>query len=201
MSTGTLDAHEHVLFPVPLGLVRANETALFIASPLLSAGAISLIGVVCADSPEFLWAGPALLLLVVAVISLLLSIQLGYHARQWIYSYEELQNWTAQPKPPLQALEKQAEDYRKGKKKLLRAGMLYNTGTVFLAFGVASVLVPEGTDGLAVWRWFAAVLVAAAAVGETIWTVSTYFPPRTWPWVRRHIRTREPLLEVEHHDA
>ncbi|MFC8514072.1 hypothetical protein [Streptomyces sp. NPDC057257] len=201
MSTGTLDASEHVLYPKPLGLVRANETALFIASPLLSAGAISLIGVVCADSSEFLWAGPALLLLVFAVILLLLSIQLGYHARQWIYSYEDLQNWTAQSDPPLQALERQAEDYKKGRKKLLRAGMVYNAGTVFLAFGIASALVPDGTDALGVWRLVATGFVATAAVGETVWTVGTYFPPSTWPWRRRDISAREPLLEVEHNDA
>lgn len=112
---------EHVLWPKPLGLIRATETALFIAAPLLSAGALSLIGVVCADAEKIRLAGPTLLLLVMAVIALMLSIQLGYHARQWIYSYEEIQNWTGRHEPHPADLELQKEDCRKGEDALPRA--------------------------------------------------------------------------------
>jgi hypothetical protein len=177
---------EHVLWPKPLGLIRATETALFIAAPLLSAGALSLIGVVCADAERIRLAGPTLLLLVAAVIALMLSIQLGYHARQWIYSYEEIQNWTGRHEPHPADLELQRQDCRKGEEKLARAGIAYNTGTLLLACGVAAVLVPTGTGVLSVWRWLAVCLVSAAAVGEAVWTVHDHRN-----WFSRLLRPRE----------
>lgn len=180
------ETDEHVLWPKPLGLVRATETALFIAAPLLSAGALSLIGVVCADAEKIRLAGPTLLLLVAAVIALMLSIQLGYHARQWIYSYEELQNWTGRQKPHPADLELQKEDCRKGGEKLARAGIAYNTGTLLLACGVSAVLVPKGTGTLSEWRWIATYLVAAAAVGEAVWTVHNHRD-----WFSRLLHPRE----------
>ncbi|MGW2549807.1 hypothetical protein [Streptomyces sp. NPDC001635] len=201
MSTDVTPVHERVARPSPLGLMRASETALFIAAPLLSAGSLSLIGVVCADADEFRLAGPTLLLLVTAVISLLLSIQLGYQARQWIYSYEDLQNWTGEQRPGPQFLERQRDDYKKGRKRLYWAGIAYNLGTVLLAFGVASVLAPGGSGGLAVWRWAATVLVMIAAVGEVIWTFSIYVPRRYWSFRRKQLDTQESLMEMEHRDV
>ncbi|MCI3239578.1 hypothetical protein [Streptomyces spinosisporus] len=133
-----------------------------------------MIGVVCADANEFKFAGPALLLLVSAVIALLLSIQLGYHARQWIYSYEEICNWTARKCPTNRSLETQSKDFRKGKEKLDRAGLAYNAGTVFLSFAVAAALIPDRPGDLTVWRWIAAAFVTAAAIGESIWAIKIY---------------------------
>ncbi|WP_432175797.1 hypothetical protein [Streptomyces sp. Tue6028] len=201
MNTEVTSDYEPVAQPVPLGLVRASETALFIASPLLAAGSLSLIGVVSADAEKIRFAGPALLLLVTAVIALLLSIQLGYHARQWIYSYEDLKNWSAQGQPSPEAVGNQATDYQKGKEKLAHAGMAYNAGTVFLAFGVAFVLVPRGHNDLAVWRWFATAFVSAFAVGEAAWILNTYLRWRHWLLRYRTIRAHRSLKEVDQRDA
>ncbi|MEV7343250.1 hypothetical protein [Streptomyces sp. NPDC093544] len=201
MSTEVIHAHDHVAHPTPLGLVRASETALFIASPLLAAGSLSLIGVVCADADKVRFTGPALLLIAAAVISLLLSIQLGYHARQWIYSYEDLRNWTARQQPSLEQLENQAKHFQKGRGKLERAGMAYDVGTVLLGFGVALVLVPRGHGDLATWRWIATGLVGAAAVGEAAWILNTYFRWRYWLLRRRAIRAQQSMKEVDQHDV
>ncbi|MET9892807.1 hypothetical protein ABZZ47_21850 [Streptomyces sp. NPDC006465] len=201
MNTEVTSENNDVAYPTPLGLVRASETALFIASPLLAAGSLSLIGVVCADANSFRFTGPALLLLVTAAISLLLSIQLGYHARQWIYSYDDLKNWTARRQPRPEDLDTQASDYKKGRKKLEHAGMAYNAGTVFLAFGVAFILAPRGHNELAVWRWFATAIVSAFAIGETAWILNTYLRWRHWLLRRRAIRSQRSLKEVGQNDV
>ncbi|MFF7949893.1 hypothetical protein [Streptomyces griseorubiginosus] len=200
MNTEVIHAHDHVAHPAPLGLVRATETALFIASPLLAAGSLSLIGVVCADAGHFRFAGPALVLIVAAVISLLLSIQLGYHARQWIYSYEELRSWTGQQAPSLAQLKNQATHFQKGKAKLERAGMAYDVGTVLLGFGIALVLVPRGHNDLAWCRWIATGLVSAAAAGQALWILNTYFRWRYWLLRRRAVRAQQSLKKVDQRD-
>ncbi|MET7351011.1 hypothetical protein [Streptomyces mirabilis] len=71
MDTAKFDPALHVGYPKPLGLVHAADVALTIAAPLLTAGALSLIGVVCADADKFRWPGPTLLLLVLTVLSLI----------------------------------------------------------------------------------------------------------------------------------
>ncbi|WP_435225035.1 hypothetical protein [Streptomyces sp. Tue6028] len=197
MSTEVKSDDELVARPTPLGIVRASETALFIAAPLLTAGSLSLIGVVCADADKIRLAGPTLLLLVTAVILLLLSIQLGFHARQWIYSYEDLQNWTGLSEPRKDDLEIQRRECVSGEEKLERAGMVYNAGTVLLAFGVAMVLVPRGTGDLAVWRWAATILVAVASIAQVIWTLRLYDRRVFIPSRRQHTGDKQALKKVE----
>ncbi|WP_405931236.1 hypothetical protein [Streptomyces sp. NBC_00827] len=165
----------HVGYPEPLGLVRASDVALTVAAPLLTAGALSLIGVVCADAARFHWPGPALLLLVLTVLSLVSSIQLGYQARQYLYSYQDLKDWRGEA-PEKKFVESQHKDYVKWLDKTLYAGFAYNFGTVLLLLSVATVLIPKGTGPLAVWRWIAAGLVLVAAMGEVIWSYWIYFP-------------------------
>jgi hypothetical protein len=79
--------------------------------------------------------------------------------------------------------------------------MAYNAGTVFLAFGVAFILVPRGHNELAIWRWFATALVSVAAAGETAWILNTYFRWRYWLLRRRAVRSQRTLKEVDQHDA
>ncbi|GAA5027826.1 hypothetical protein GCM10023335_64970 [Streptomyces siamensis] len=151
----------------------------------------------CADADKIRLAGPTLLLLVTAVILLLLSIQLGFHARQWIYSYEDLQNWTGLSEPRKDDLEIQRRECVSGEEKLERAGMVYNAGTVLLAFGVAMVLVPRGTGDLAVWRWAATILVAVASIAQVIWTLRLYDRRVFLPSRRQHTGDKQTLKKVE----
>ncbi|MFF7885814.1 hypothetical protein ACFZDJ_49280 [Streptomyces sp. NPDC007896] len=177
MDKAKFDPALHVGYPKPLGLVHAADVALTIAAPLLTAGALSLIGVVCADADKFRWPGPTLLLLVLTVLSLITSIQLGYQARQYLYSYQDLKDWRAEEPEP-KFVENQHTDYLTWLDKTFLASIVYNLGTVLLLLSVAAALTPEGTGPLALWRWITAGLILAATGGEALWSYSVYFPLR-----------------------
>lgn len=206
MDKAKFDPALHVGYPKPLGLVHAADVALTIAAPLLTAGALSLIGVVCADADKFRWPGPTLLLLVLTVLSLITSIQLGYQARQYLYSYQDLKDWRAED-PEQKFVENQHTDYLTWLDKTFLASIVYNLGTVLLLLSVAAALTPEGTGPLALWRWITAGLILAATGGEALWSYSVYFPCASLadrPWragTRSSRRSRQQSRGVRHHDV
>ncbi|MEV5849340.1 hypothetical protein AB0M32_46010 [Streptomyces sp. NPDC051985] len=168
------DPSLHVGYPTPLGLAGASEVALFIAAPLLTAGALTLIGVVCADSEKFQWPGASLLLLVLAVIALVTSIQIGYQARQRLYSYQDLKDWMAVDNPGPAFVKAQHRDYVKWFDWTLRASMTYDLGTVLLFLSVAMVLVPR--HGMTELRLATIAVALAATVGQAVWSLTVYVP-------------------------
>ncbi|MGW2828748.1 hypothetical protein [Streptomyces sp. NPDC001286] len=146
--------------------------ALFVAAPLLTAAALSLAGVVGGADTHFRWPGPILLLLVVAALILIASIQLSYHARLYLYSYDDLVNWYSEEyvtKHKMPLWEKQKRDHDDWKKYNIAAVLCFNAGTLLLGLGVAAALVPPDDGMQAGWRRAAAVVVLLATVADGIW--------------------------------
>lgn len=111
--------------PRPLGYGPASSSALFVASPLLTAAALSLAGVVGGADDEFRWPGPILLLLVISALALVASIQLGYQGRLYLYSYDDLVSWKSiefVDAEQMSLFKRQQEDQKKWRK--------YNTAAV-----------------------------------------------------------------------
>ncbi|MHC3468230.1 hypothetical protein ACYF6T_05920 [Streptomyces sp. 7R007] len=158
--------------PRPLGYGPADAMALFVAAPLLTAAALSLAGVVGGADTHFRWPGPILLLLVIAALVLIASIQLSYHARLYLYSYDDLVNWYSGQyveRHKWALWEKQQRDHDDWKKYNIAAVLCFNAGTLLLGLGIAAALVPPD-DGLqAGWRWTAAVVVLLATIADGIW--------------------------------
>ncbi|WP_329441286.1 hypothetical protein [Streptomyces canus] len=158
--------------PRPLGYGQADSMALFVAAPLLTAAALSLAGVVGGADTQFRWPGPTLLLLVVASLTLIASIQLSYHARLFLYSHDDLVSWLSSEyvdshKIPL--WKKQKEDQQRWQKYNKPAVVCFNAGTVLLGLGIAAALVPPDGGRQALWRWTAAVVVLVATVADGVW--------------------------------
>jgi hypothetical protein len=155
----------------------------FITAPLLVAASISLAGVVGGADRQFRWPGLTLLLLVLAALALIASIQLSYHARRYLYSYQDLNDWYSQEfvewndKHAVEAHRfrpKQQRDFDLWEKINERAVHSFNIGTVLLGMGLAAALAPPDGGKQAVWRWIAAALVTAAALVETTWIANMY---------------------------
>ncbi|MFF7469612.1 hypothetical protein [Streptomyces sp. NPDC008092] len=183
------DPSLHVGYPKPLGQAGASEAALFTAAPLLTAGALTLIGVVSADADKFRLPGTSLLLLVLTVIALVTSIQIGYQARQRLYSYQDLKDWLAVEKPEPAFVKAQHKDYVKWFDQTLFASVTYDFGTVLLFLSVSLVLVPQ--HGLTALRWATIAVALAATVGQTAWSLVTYFPSLI-AWARRKKEKKAP---------
>jgi hypothetical protein len=162
--------------PAPLGYGEAAAAAHFVAAPLLAAGAITLVGVVAADGDKFLLSGIALMVLSIAAITLIASVQFGFHARELLYSAADLEEWWGSEdlREREETLrDRQRRDFEQWKGKIGRAVTCYNIGVTLLAVGVALCLIPpEIVGGVnAVTRWIACGAVSTAALGELIWTV------------------------------
>ncbi|MEU0406980.1 hypothetical protein ABZ307_04015 [Streptomyces griseorubiginosus] len=160
--------------PKPRGYGQADAVALFIAAPLLTAAALSLAGVVGGADDEFRWPGPILLILVVAALLLVASIQFNYHGRLYLYSFEDLENWLSPDYVKRDARnlhDEQRRDQEKWKKFNTRAVRCFNTGTLLLGVGIAAALVPPICSRQPEWRWSAAVIVLVCTVIDGFWIV------------------------------
>ncbi|GAA3574887.1 MULTISPECIES: hypothetical protein [Streptomyces] len=159
--------------PTPLGYGQGAKEAQFVAAPLLAAAALGLAGVVAGAKDElFLLSGPTLLVLVLSAMALIFSIQLAYHSRKFLYSRQDVYDWhdLADDEQQQRVLRRQQfNDYQTWRKYNNMANRLFNTGTVLLAFGVAAALAPGDDSSQQGWRWVAAGIVLACAIGEIYW--------------------------------
>src|ERR1035441_6192982 len=163
--------------PAPLGYGQAADAAHFIAAPLLASTSVVLIGVITSTSASFRWPGPALLAMSLAAASLVGSIQYGFHARNLLYSVNDLEEWWGHEdfaKWTETLRDRQRAHFHEWQVKINRAVTTYNVGITLLGAGVAlSVAPPVSAHGLnAITRWVAASAVAAGTLGELGWTVA-----------------------------
>jgi hypothetical protein len=164
--------------PAPLGYGPALDAATNIAAPLLAGFSITAIAAVAASSDRFRWPGPVLLSLTVAAVLLVASVQFGFHARQHLYSPADVAAWwtaedLAHPGRADRLQREQHADYETWQRWSTKARLAYNAGIVILAVGVALALVPSHSIDRfeAAFRWTAAAVAAAAALGELVWSL------------------------------
>lgn len=180
--------------PVPIGDIAAGREVITIAAPLLTAAALSLSGIVASVEPRyFKWPGVTLLALILASLLLLASIELHYHARQFLYSRAEMDDWLPRDLSVNSRLYRQFcicqnEDFLYGSKFNARSAGCFNAGLVLLGVGVAIALAPPAHAAESEWRWTVSVLVFAGVLLDTAWTVRLYS--------RRNRNMREHIAEI-----
>ncbi|MEU9174772.1 hypothetical protein AB0D34_44655 [Streptomyces sp. NPDC048420] len=185
--------------PEPYGYGQGSTSALFIAAPLLTAAALGLAGVVGGADDEFQWPGPTLLLLVIAALALIASIQFAYHARLYLYSYDDLECWLGPAHVKAFASDlrvKQEKDQEVWARYQLWAVHAFNFGTILLGLGIAAALVPPDCGKQIECRWAAAAVVLTATLADAVWVLYMHMSAfgRTSNWfyttVRRLARIR-----------
>lgn len=166
--------------PVPLGYGRAAKEAQAIAAPLLAAAALSLAGVVAgAGDDPFRWPGVTLLALVTSSLTLIASIQLNFHARQYFYSRQDIDDWYLPEYPAnsdayAQLCRWQHKDFRIWSRYNRWGAHCFNSGTLLLGLAVAMALIPPLDGRQPGWRWSAAVLVLLCTLADGLWTWHLY---------------------------
>ncbi|MGA5501930.1 hypothetical protein [Streptomyces umbrinus] len=143
------------------------------AAPLFTAATLSLAGVVAGADTEFRWPGPTLVLLVTTAMTLIFSIQLSYNARDYFYTFQELQEWFKGQGDGSAPDSHVREQYRFAQRTWRRrnnvAVAFYDIGTLLLGTGVAVSLVPPDSGKQALWRWIAVGIVLAGTIADGVW--------------------------------
>lgn len=162
--------------PSPYGAPAAIETLSTIAAPLLGGFSITLAGVVMQASERFRFYSIALLLLVIAAVLLLTSVQCGFWARHYYMRPEEAITWWPDYESNLQRqkmlLSEQHKSYALFTRWSRRARHTYSFGIVVFLLGIMVTLIPVGTGWQSQVQWGAVFVAALAAVGELTWLTS-----------------------------
>ncbi|MET9904754.1 hypothetical protein [Streptomyces sp. NPDC006446] len=179
--------------PAPLGYGAASEAAHFVAAPLLAGACVATVGVLGADTDKFRWPAPAMLLLTLAFVAFIGSVQYGFHARQHLYSPSDIDDWhpPGASRPEEDGLRReQRRDFQEWRRLSHRGGLAYNAGIVFLGIGTTLVLAPPGGASLghALCRWTASAVAALGSLAEL-------------EWILRRQRMRRALVRAARRDV
>src|SRR4051812_27581507 len=79
--------------PSPLGQPQAVENGSSVAAPLLAGFALALSGQILVQPEKLRWPDATLFALAVSVVLLVLAVQLGFEARRWRTTPDELLSW------------------------------------------------------------------------------------------------------------
>ncbi|MFE6744215.1 hypothetical protein, partial [Streptomyces tubercidicus] len=165
---------------------------------------MATIGVIGADAEKFRWPGPTTLMLTLATVCLVTSVQHGFNARRYFYSPADVESWQLSQDAvdggldEDTAIELVRQRQRRDMDEWLRLSqhgvLAYNLGILLLACGMALVLAaPEGASlGHAACRWTASATAAAGAVAEL---ESMLRHQRVSRMLSRAARNRAPSVE------
>ncbi|WP_436532073.1 hypothetical protein [Actinoplanes sp. HUAS TT8] len=178
--------------PAPLGYGPAVETATGVAAPLLAGFSIAFLGVVGADADKFRWPSQAMLLSLCAGLSLIMAVQCGFNARQYLYSPADLADWWTEedrtvPGRAERLQEEQRADFALWQQWARRGRIAYNLGIVLFTAATALVIAPppSAAGGDAAVRWLGTGIAFGVSAGEAAWA----FLPRTvWRRLRGVLR-------------
>lgn len=165
------------LIPTPYGSYDAMESSGAVAAPLLAGFALTMAALVLTSPDRFRWPNLVLLLLTVAVICLVMSVQAAQWTRSFRVRPKEVDEWW----PEMTTLE-----FDDQKSELLahhlsrkmwvgRQRTAYQLGIVGLLAGLAFALVPPNpAPGVAVSnvRWLAVALAFVGFGLEVLWVIA-----------------------------
>jgi hypothetical protein len=172
MSKNKSDAGLWSHLQFPFGYPAAIDNLGTTAAPLLAGFAFALIGLTLDKKGALGEPDLALLLLVVASIALVSSVQFNFKARSFHFSpgeYFEFQRLAAEDSVPLSAVKDMAAEYLLRQKAWAAyCRLAYNFGVAVLFFGVASTLIPTaGIGHMAPLRAAAVTLITLAGLVES----------------------------------
>jgi len=155
----------------PFGYPEAIDNLGTIAAPLLAGFAFTLIGITIGNRNDLGKPDLALLLLVIASVALVSSVQFNFAARSYHFSpteYFDLQKLASEDGVAESDVKSMATEYL-GKQQSWanRTRIAYNFGVAVLFFGIAATLIPvAGICHMAPIRACAVLLMVAAGIIE-----------------------------------
>jgi len=170
--------------PSPYGYAAAVDTAGTVAAPLLAGFALTLIGLILGlGSPETMpLREPAVVPLLIAVVSLLACVQCTFWAKQYAVTPTQILEWWPDAESGRTGAAPRQEMLRRDQRRyavLVRrwqgvSAWTYDAGILALLGSLPLVLAPP-PGWTQPWRWLAVSLAGLAFLGELYWVVA----PRT----------------------
>jgi MFS family permease len=145
-----------------------------IAAPLLASVSIALIAVVLSSAATFRWVNVALLLLVVAAIAFVATVEFSFMARQYVVTPSELEDWWPDAASPSRrrALRREQRYYHsRFRHWAVGARYAYNLGILALGLAVVALLVPHGS--VSHGRRDVIIVAGLAFLAELAWIAAT----------------------------
>jgi len=157
-------------FPRPFGQPAAMEAMGTVAAPLLAGFAFTSIGLVLQVQESLRWPDQALVLLVVASLLFITSLQASFNARRHWVPPDQWAAWLglAPTAARRSALQQHWVAYVGQYRRWIEVARLaYNLAIVALLVALAVMLVPRGS--IDAWRAVGIGLAALGALGEVAW--------------------------------
>ncbi len=182
-----------------LGFPQAIELTTSIAAPLLAGFSIALIGVVAQASEHFRFPGTCVLFLAFAAVMLLVCVQCGFWARQYLTTPSETKNWYDDIDYVTQAdaiKSKQRGNAAGYQAWISRARWSYQFALLSLLLGVAVLLMPgfnpsgphaPGSEQ-PILRWAASGILFAMVIFELFWVFGLSLERVTWLKERKIVK-------------
>lgn len=164
------------LIPSPYGQHAALEQSGSVATPLLAGFGLTMATLVLTSPGTFRWSNAVLLLLTVAVVSLIMSMQSAQSSRAYLVRPDEIAAWwphmtTLQRKDRI--VEAISHDRKRHRWSSIQR-WTYRAGVLALLGGFALALVPpepgKGDDPISWVRWAAVIAALLGLLAELVWT-------------------------------
>lgn len=164
------------LIPSPYGEHAALDQSGSVATPLMAGFALTMATIVIASPQPFRWSNPVLLMLTLAIVSLVMSVQAAQSTRAFLVRPDEIALWwphmTAEQRKS--RISEAVEHHRSRHRWSLRQRWTYRVGVLALLTGLTLALVPpepgKGDDAISWVRWGAVAVGAVGVVVELAWT-------------------------------
>ena len=163
--------------PVPLAYGNAIDSIGSVASPLLAGFSLATIILVSSNAKSFRWPGAAILVLTIAAVTLIGTVQFAYNARQYLWSGADVLNWWPEmaSSSELETLlrDEQAEAFHRWERWASWTRVAYSCGIIALVAGLALALPPKHGSGVQdSLRWIGAGVAFFACAGEASWIIA-----------------------------
>lgn len=158
--------------PVPYGEPAAIEGMGLVASPLLAGFSLALVVLVIDKYSELRFPDWALLLLVLAAVLLIMSVQFTFSARSYSITPDQLKEWWPDLTDSTRWEQQRGVQWRYNDRFRMWAGRArrsYNAAIMVLLIAISVVLVPKKELPITRPRWIAIAIPVAGVLFELFW--------------------------------
>jgi hypothetical protein len=177
-------------YPVPYGGPAAIEGMGLIAAPLLAGFSMALVVLVIDKYNELRFPDWALLLLVLAAVLLIMSVQFTFSARSYFVTPDQLKEWWPDLGDERRWKQQRPAQWRYYDRYQMWAGRArrsYNAAIMVLLLAISVVLVPKPEHAVSVSRarWISIAIPLGGVLFELFWMWSDLRGRRRQGWSDR----------------
>jgi hypothetical protein len=165
---------------IPFGYAASVESMGSIAAPLLASVNAGVLVFALSSEESFRWPTVTLFLLGCSLLALLAAVQATFHARQYVVTPSEIEEWYPDSDVPSMRQhlrEQQRWHWREHTTWAGRATLAYDAGLASFLLALATITVPTGPlDDVSRGRWAVVAVALLGVIAELAWIAETRWP-------------------------